>query len=407
MNSETPQPNEAKKLEELLAAHKHKFEQLETADQEQKNNFEEVCTKLESFLGDQQKLQAALKLEKERNDRLEAAVKAGLHVTDDGQIAEDPTQKAQFGTFLRNHKEAGQIDIKRMRTDSDPDGGYLVRPQFLDKISERVFETSPVRQYAETITTDRNRVEFLLDADELGFEWAGENQPMAATANAELGLMAVDIHKIQMKPSMTTEQLEDSGLDVEGWLQGKLADRAARAEASAFVSGDGIKRPKGILAYNTHTTDTYTAGSLQKVVSGASGALTADAIIELQNALKEAYQPGAMWLMKRSTFGHVIRLKGADRYHFLGLQPTDRQGVVQLSLLGKQVVFADDMPALATGNLSIAYGDLGRGYLVVDRLGLNVLRDPYTKTGAVQYKTTKRVGGAVQNFEAIKLMEVE
>ena len=204
---------------------------------------------------------------------------------------------------------------------------------------------------------------------------------------------------------MTTEMIEDSYLDVEAWLASKVADKFARTQNSAFVTGDGVGKPRGFLTYAAQSTGgTYERGALHQVAMGAAAALTADGLIEVQNALKEDYQAGAVFGMKRATFGAALKLKGNDNYFFSPVMLRDGQASIQL--LGKPVVFMDDMPAVAANALSIIYADFRRFYTVLDRVGLQVLRDPYTNKGFVTYYTTQRVGGDVTSFDAAVIGKV-
>ena len=204
----------------------------------------------------------------------------------------------------------------------------------------------------------------------------------------------------------TADMLEDAYLDIAGWLQSKGADKIGRTENTAFFTGNGVNKPRGLLSYAAWAAaGVYERDKIEQVISGAATTVTADGIIDLQYALKEAYQPQAVWLMKRATFGAVIKLKGADNFYFGPMMLAE--GVTTMQLLGKRVLFCDDMQAIGTGaNLAVAYGDFGRGYTVMDRIGLQVLRDPYTAKPYTEFTLRKRTGGDVTNFEAIKLMRL-
>lgn len=204
---------------------------------------------------------------------------------------------------------------------------------------------------------------------------------------------------------MTTEMIEDSYLDVEAWLAGKVADKFARTQNTAFVSGDGVGKPRGFLTYAASATaGTYERNAITQINMGSAAALNADGLIEVQNGLKEEYQAGAVFGMKRTTFGAALQLKGNDNYFFSPVLMRDGQASIQL--LGKPVVFMDDMPAVAANALSVVYADFGRAYTILDRVGLQVLRDPYTNKGFVTYYTTQRVGGDVTSFDAIVIGKV-
>jgi HK97 family phage major capsid protein len=204
---------------------------------------------------------------------------------------------------------------------------------------------------------------------------------------------------------MTTEMIEDAYLNVEAWLAGKVADKFARTQNTAFVNGTGTGQPRGFLTYAAWAAaGVYERDKIEQINMGSAAALNADGLIEVQNALKEGYQAAAVWGMKRTTFGAALQLKGSDNYFFSPVLLRDGQASIQL--LGKPVVFMDDMPAVAANALSIVYADFRVAYTILDRVGLQVLRDPFTNKGFITYYTTQRVGGDVTNFDGIKIGKV-
>lgn len=206
-------------------------------------------------------------------------------------------------------------------------------------------------------------------------------------------------HEIYAKPKATQKILEDAGINVEAWLANKIADRFARVEATGFVAGDGVNKPRGILVYLSG------AGRLKivRIKSGDAAKITADAIVSMPYSVKSDYLANANWLMKRSTVLAVMLLKDKqDQYLW-------RQGLTTgqpSTLCGYNVEMAEDMPIVAGGALPIAFGDFRRGYTVVDRLGITTLRDPYSSKPFVEFYSRKRVGGDVVDFDAYVLMEV-
>ena len=297
------------------------------------------------------------------------------------------------------------IEIKAMSTDVNPDGGYLVRPELSQTIVTRIFETSPLRQVANVERTGSKSIDVLIDDDEAGARWVGEGASGGQTDTPQLGQKVIAAHKIEADPRMTTEMIEDAYLDVEAWLSGKVADKFARTQNSAFVNGTGVGQPRGFLTYPAQAVSgTYERGKINQVAMGDASTLTADGLIDVQNALKEAYQPAAVWGMKRTTFGAALQLKGSDNYFFSPVLLANGQATIQL--LGKPVVFMDDMPAVGSSALAIVYADFGQAYTIVDRVGLQVLRDPFTNKGFITYYTTQRVGGDVTSFDAIAIGKV-
>lgn len=350
----------------------------------------------------------------EEMQQKQAKIEAAVNRPEIGAKSDAEAEKKSrdaFVAFMRDTKSGkSEMEIKAMSTDVNPDGGYLVRPQLVNQVVDRVFETSPLRQLANVITISSKSVEMLIDDEEAAASWEGEGASSASDSSTpQLGRKEIVAHKLATNPRITTELLQDSALDVEMWLVGKVTDKFARTENTAFVSGTGVASPRGFLTYSAWAAaGTYERNKIEQVTVGASGALSsADDLIDIQNALKEGYQARAAWGMKRATFGKVMKLKSTSQYNFLGLQPNDRGNyTMDMTLLGKPVVFMDDMPAVAANALSIVYADFNAGYTIVDRVGLTVLRDPYSAKGFVEYYTTKRTGGDVTNFDAIKVGKI-
>jgi HK97 family phage major capsid protein len=188
-------------------------------------------------------------------------------------------------------------------------------------------------------------------------------------------------------------------LDVEGWLANKVADEFARKEATAFISGTGVAQPRGILTYTAGTS----WGQIEQINSGSSGALTADGLLSLVYGLKEAYARNASFLMNRSVVSAARKLKDTTNQYLW--QPGLAMGQPDM-LLGRPVYEATDMPVAASNSLSVAFGDFAAAYTVVDRIGIRTLRDPFTAKPFVRFYTTKRVGGDVVNFEALKIQKL-
>jgi len=311
-----------------------------------------------------------------------------------------------YGTLPAGFKAGSDgVEVKAMSTDVNPDGGYLVRPELSDFIVSRIFETSPLRGVANIERTGSKSIDILIDDNEASARWSGEGASGGETNTPALGQKVIAAHKIEADPRMTTEMIEDSYLDIESWLSGKVADKFARTQNSAFVLGDGVNKPRGFLTYAAQATSgTYERDAINQVAMGTADALNADGLISVQNSLKEAYQAGATWGMKRTTFGEALKLKGSDNYFFSPLLLANGQASMQL--LGKPVIFMDDMPAVAANALSVVYADFSQAYTILDRVGLQILRDPFTNKGFVTYYTTQRVGGDVTSFDAIALGKV-
>lgn len=325
--------------------------------------------------------------------------------------------KTAFVEFLRakdpasfDMKHLKDLQVKALTGSVFQDGGVYLTPERANFISQFVFETSPIRQVANVMQVGARELQVLVDDDEATAEWVGEGATRSTTDTPETRLVTITAHELSAKPKATHAMLEDAGFDIDSWLTQKVADQFSRTENTAFCSGTGVGKPRGFLTYTAWTTPgTYEVGKIEQIVSGTSGVFTGDGLISLQTALKEPYQANAVWLLARASFGAIRKLKDGNSQYLLGLGAAGLQGNGvggQLTILGKPAYFASDMPVIASSSLSAAYGDFKAGYTIIDRVGVSVLRDPYSDDAFVVYKTRKRVGGAVTNFDAIKLQKL-
>lgn len=303
---------------------------------------------------------------------------------------------ASFKTYLRA-KDERAVEAKALSAGSDPDGGYFVPPTPSARLQTIVHETSPMRDLATIETIGTDSLEIYIDEDEADCGWVGETETRATTNTPEVGVQKIPVHEIYAKPKATQKLLEDASVDIESWLMRKLGEKFGRTEATGFISGNGVKKPRGILTYPSGTS----RGQIEQIASGAATALTFDGLIRTTGSLKEYYHANASWLMRRATEVEVLILKdGQGQYLW---RPSLEAGKPS-TLLGYAVRHAADMAALGAGSLSVAFGDFRAGYTVVERLGISVLRDPYSAKPFVEFYGRRRVGGDVVNFEAIKLV---
>ncbi len=292
-----------------------------------------------------------------------------------------------------------ELAVKALAVGSDPDGGYWVTPEVSGRIVEKLFESSPMRELATVETTTSSSWEYLPDIDEPGSGWVGETQARPETTSPEIKKGEIVVHELYAEPRATQKILDDAGVNVEAWLGRKVGGKFGRDEATAFVSGNGVGLPRGILTYPAGTA----WAQIEQVNSGSASTLTGDGLIDLETALKAPYRARAVWLMNRTTQAVVRKFKdGQNQYLW---QPGLAQGVPP-TLLGYPVRLADDMPVVAADALAVAFGDFREAYTIVDRLGIRILRDAFTAKPFVKFYTTKRVGGDVVNFEAIKIQKV-
>lgn len=317
--------------------------------------------------------------------------------------------KSAFTSMLRKGREGGYLsdnERKALLVGSDSDGGYLVPADMSGRITTKLFESSPIRQLANVQTISSDRLEGIEDLDEAAAGWVGETGDRAETNTPRIGKYEIPAMEMYAQPKATQRLLDDAAVDVEAWLTGKVSERLARLEATAFVSGDGVSRPRGFTSYPTAATADATRpwGTIEHVNTGANGAFAAsnpaDMLHDLISSLKIGYLPNARWVTRRTVVALIRKFKEATTNAYIW-QPGLQAGQ-PAQLLGYPITLAEDMPALATGSLSMAFGDFRTSYQIVDRLGVRVLRDPYTEKPYVKFYTTRRVGGAVVNFEAIK-----
>lgn len=313
--------------------------------------------------------------------------------------------KRAFDTFMRKGEEVmGPEERKALSVGSDPDGGYVVNPDMTGRIVQKVFETSPMRAYASIQVISTDALEGLYDLNEASSGWVGETEARSDTGTPQIGKWRIPVHELYAKPKATQKLLDDASINMEAWLASKVAEKFARDESTAFVSGNGINKPRGFLTYASGTTN---PGTIERVKTGTSSAFATnpnglDKVIDALYALKAPYRANATWFMSRAVTALARKLKDSDgQYQW---QPSSQAGQ-PATLLGYPVAAFEDMEALAANSLSMAVADMREAYQIVDRIGIRTLRDPYSTKPYVEFYTTKRVGGDVVNFEAIKLIE--
>lgn len=311
--------------------------------------------------------------------------------------------KNAFINYVRKGVEGDLsfLEKKALSVGTDADGGYLVTPQMSAQLARKIFETSPMRQVANVTQLSSDVLEIIEDNDEAGADWSSsESASVSDSDTPQIGKLSISAYELVAQPKATQKLIDDSSIDIETWLTEKLVEVFSRKENTAFITGNGSGKPKGILAYTAGTGD----GEIEQISSLSAGAVTSDSLIKLYYALKDEYANNATFIMNRATVQAVRLLKEATTNQYLW-QPGLTAGTPD-TLLGVPVVKASDMPVPATNSLSVAVADFKRAYQIVDRTGIRILRDPYTEKPFVKFYTTKRVGGGVVNFEAIKLLKL-
>ncbi|PZX57163.1 HK97 family phage major capsid protein [Cereibacter changlensis] len=322
---------------------------------------------------------------------------------------EAPHVKA-FDAYLRSGDDDALrglvLEGKAMSTAVAADGGYLVDPQTAETIRSLLLSTSSLRAVASVVHVEASSFDVLIDRSEVGSGWATEAAAQAETATPTIERISIRLHELSAMPKASQRLLDDSVFDVEGWLAGKIAARFIRAESAAFISGDGVDKPKGILQHPRVANAAWNWGSIGYVSTGAAADFpatnAADCIINLVYALSADYRANASFVMNSKTAGAVRKMKDADG-RFLwsdGLAAAE-----PARLMGYPVLICEDMPDIAANAFAIAFGDFASGYTIAERPDLRVLRDPFSAKPHVLFYASKRVGGDVTDFAAIKLLK--
>ena len=322
----------------------------------------------------------------------------------------DSAHKQAFLKYVAKGFDSGlaSFETKALEVINSAEGGYMVPPELSDRIVTRQFDTTPMRQIATVMSISTEAVEMLRDTNEPVAQWISELGVPADTADNGIGRIRIPVHELYAQPKATQKLLEDAYINVEEWLINKVASKFSRAENNAFVVGDGIGMPRGFISYTAQTTSDATRpwGVMQYVPTGVNGAFAssnpADCLLDLMHQLRVGYHPDATWIMPRSVADMIRKFKENTTQAYIW-QPGLQQGQ-PATLLGFPVVLGEDMPAVGTGSFSVAFGNFKEGYTIVDRIGMRILRDPYTGAPFIKFRCTKRTGGDVVNFEAIKLL---
>ena len=308
---------------------------------------------------------------------------------------------------------AKAVEVKALATNSEADGGFTVIPQVDQNIRALQLLVSPIRQVAQQQNISTNLWKVLWNNRGTAVGVVGEVDPRTVTATSQIREIDFVPGEYFALPLVTQQMLEDSFFNVEQWLMNEVTLALAVQEGKDFISGNGIKRPKGFLNYNIVADASQSHGSVGYIATGQSGGFLptqtspsiqqgADVFFDMIGALKPQYRPNASFVFNRRTTAALRKIKSAfaDYLWVPGLQNGQAD-----SFVGYPTTEAEDMPDIAASSYSIAFGDMRQFYLIVDRVGMSVLRDPYSYKPYVGYYMRKRVGGGIQNFEAAKLLK--
>lgn len=306
-----------------------------------------------------------------------------------------------FGAYLKNG-DMGELEQKALTSESGS-GGVLLPENDQDIVQGELLTLSPMRQVSSQTTISSPTLDLLLSPQGGDVGWVLETDERGETKEPVLSKISITTHELYAKPRATQRLLDDSKIDVESWLRSQISTSISRAENAAFTHGDGARQPRGFLSVNQKFNASGTG--LETMKTGKPGSLgenPVDLLIALYYKLPQWYMGDACWMMPRSMLPLIKSLKIGENYIW---SPATSQGLHDL-LLGQKVVLNDDMPSPngQSSSVSLAFGNFKSGYRIVDRDGIQTLRDPYSSKPYVEFYTTKRVGGDVVDFDAIKLL---
>ncbi|MFQ1017466.1 phage major capsid protein [Gilliamella sp. BG7] len=314
--------------------------------------------------------------------------------------------KEAFAMFIRKGDEQGLAELERkaMQTGVDTDGGFAVPEELNTDILAALRDEVVMRQECTVMTVGTPDWKKLTSKGGIASGWVGETDERTETGTPKLGVISPVWGEIYGNPYATQTMLDDAFFNVESFIVNELSQEFAEKEEEAFTFGDGNKKPKGFLAYETtaQADKDRDWGKLQNVVAGAAN-LTTDDIVKLTYTLRKVYRAGAKFMMNNQSLLAVRLLKDSNGNYIWqpGLQ------VGQPSLLsGFAVAENEQMPDIgdSSGKAPIAFGNFKRGFYIFDRIGIRMLRDPYTKKPFVGFYTTKRVGSMLNDSNAIKVL---
>ena len=322
--------------------------------------------------------------------------------------ADSAEHKAAFEAYVRTGDAQGLklLEAKALSSGSGPDGGYLVPVPQERELLRRMALISPVRALATVREISGNQLKKAFSTTGPASGWVNETAARPQTSSQVLADLTFPAMELYAMPSATQSLLDDGAISIEDWIADEVQTVFAEKEGQAFIAGDGIDKPKGILGYTNVANASWTWGNVGYLATGVSGGFPAatpsDSLIDLAYAVKAPYRQNGAFIMSRSTQATVRKFKDAQG-NYLWAPPVSLGQTA--TLMNFPIVESEDMPNIAANSFSVAFGDFKRAYLVVDRMGIRVLRDPYTAKPYVLFYTTKRVGGGVQDFEAYKLLK--
>jgi HK97 family phage major capsid protein len=360
---------------------------------------EEKLTRIDSALDD-----AKRRLDRLALDRSRPPLGRGAEHSRDPAQAE---HKTAFHAYMRSGEATGLkgLEEKALSAGSGPDGGYLVPDTIEAEVLRRLSAISPIRAISSVRVISGGQYKRAFSTTGPATGWVGETAARPQTAGPTLSELSFPAMELYAMPAATQTLLDDAVVDIDRWIAEEVEAAFAEQEGAAFVNGDGTNKPKGFLASDIVEDDTWSWGKLGAIHTGGAAFPStnpSDVLVELVYALKAGYRQNASFVMNRKTQSAIRKFKDTNGQYLWAPPASLGQSA---TLMGFPVVEAEDMPDIAAGSCAVAFGDFKRGYLIVDRAGMRVLRDPYSAKPYVLFYTTKRVGGGVQDYAAIKLLK--
>lgn len=315
-------------------------------------------------------------------------------------------QQKSFKRYLRKGDEPGKNiltpkQMKALIVGEDPEGGYLCPPTIAARIIELIYESTPVRQLAAVDSISTTSMEMKVDVGEAGGGWLGEEQTPAETTTPKLGQKTITTHTAYARPKASSQLLDDAAVNAESWLVKKVSQKLSRLENTAFMQGSGVGQPRGLLTYTAGTPSNTNWGTvIRQIITLSDGSATYPGLVNIITGLKAYYHPRASWLTSPAFLAQLMTVQDPSNSYMFAQQMNTGKGFPS-TFMGYPLLLGSDFPTLATDSLACVFGDFSEGYQIVDRLGITVLRDPYTSKPFVEFYTRKRVGGDVANYEAM------
>lgn len=366
---------------------------------------------LNDFCGFQAEVKKSLQQQEERLTMLDRKTSTYARPALSAAADLDLPHRKAMAAYLRTGDDAGlrglNLEGKAMSTAVNADGGYLISPQMSDTIQSMLSSTTSLRSIANVVQIDASSYDVIVDNSDVGSGWQTEAAAVTESATPNINRISIKLNELSAMPKASQRLLDDAAFDVEGWLSQKIATRFIRAEASAFINGTGVDQPKGILLPTKVANASWTWGSLGYIPTGAASDFAStnpiDCIVTLVYSLAADYRANATFVMNSKTAGAVRKIKDTEGRFMWSDGIAANQPA---TLMGYKVLISEDMPDIAANTYPIAFGDFRAGYTIAERPDLRILRDPFSAKPNVLFYASKRVGGDITDYAAIKLLKV-